>query len=101
MGDEIPVFVRGGSVLVMGPVVQYATEKKWDVLEVRVYGGADGEFVLFEDDFETRGTVESGQCTFIEFVYTEATKELAIGKREGVYEGMIKTRTFEVTLVSE
>merc|ERR1712154_35480 len=70
-----------------------------DRLEVRVYGGDDGEFVLFEDDFVTRGTVEDEQCTFIKFMWVESTKELMIEAREGSYAEMIKTRTFDITLV--
>jgi alpha-D-xyloside xylohydrolase len=48
--DIIPLFVRAGSIIPFGPKVQYATEKKWDNLEIRVYEGADGEFVLYEDE---------------------------------------------------
>ena len=36
----------------IGPKVQYATEKPWDNLELRVYAGADGSFVLYEDEFD-------------------------------------------------
>ena len=48
--DIIPLYVRAGSILPVGPDVQYATEKKWDNLEIRVYPGADGSFVLYEDE---------------------------------------------------
>ena len=97
--DEIPVFVKGGSVLVMAPPAQYSRESEWDRLEVRVYGGADGEFVLFEDDFVTRNTVENGHFTLIPFRYHEATRQLTIGERTGSYHGMIENRTFDVVLV--
>ena len=45
----LPLFVKAGSILPIGPDVQYATEKSWDDLEIRVYPGADGEFTLYED----------------------------------------------------
>jgi len=45
--DIIPLYVKAGSILPFGPKVQYATEKKWDNLEIRVYEGADGEFCIF------------------------------------------------------
>jgi len=48
--DIIPLYVKAGSILPIGPKVQYATEKKWDELEIRIYPGADGEFVLYEDE---------------------------------------------------
>ena len=44
--DIMPLYVKAGSILPVGPKVQYATEKKWDNLEIRVYPGADGEFTL-------------------------------------------------------
>ena len=48
--DEIPVFVKAGSVVPIGPKVQYASEKPYDNLEIRIYKGADGSFTLYEDE---------------------------------------------------
>ena len=48
--DKIPLYIKAGSILALGPQVQFATEKKWDNLEIRVYPGADGEFTLYEDE---------------------------------------------------
>ena len=45
--DVIPLYVKAGSIIPIGPKVQYATEKPWDNLELRVYAGADGSFVLY------------------------------------------------------
>ena len=47
--DEIPLYIKSGSIIPFGPQVQFATEKKWDNLEIRVYPGANGEFTLYED----------------------------------------------------
>merc|ERR1712130_84093 len=46
----LPIFVRSGSIVPMGPYLQYWNEKHPDPLEIRVYTGADGQFVLYEDD---------------------------------------------------
>ena len=50
--DEIPLFVKAGSILPMGPFIQYAAESV-DPLELRVYPGADGSFTLYEDENDT------------------------------------------------
>lgn len=50
--DILPLYIKAGSILPLGPKVQYATEKKWDNLDICVYPGANGEFVLYEDEFD-------------------------------------------------
>lgn len=42
--------MKAGSIIPAGPSVQFATEKSWDDLQVRIYPGADGEFTLYEDE---------------------------------------------------
>jgi len=51
--ERLPLFVRGGSILPLGPVVQHTGVKVEEPLEVRVYPGADAEFTLYDDDGET------------------------------------------------
>ena len=51
--DILPLFIRAGSILPMGPLVQYANEKLDAPIEIRVYSGADGAFTLYEDDGHT------------------------------------------------
>lgn len=48
--DRVPMFVRAGSILPLGPEMQYTGEKPWDHLEIRIYPGADGDFTLYEDE---------------------------------------------------
>ena len=48
--DILPLYVRAGSILPMGPIIQYADEKPTDPIELRIYRGADGDFTLYEDD---------------------------------------------------
>lgn len=92
-----PFFVRAGSILPLGPDVQFNGEKAWDDLEVRVYPGADGSFELYEDDFETYAC-EKGEFTRIPFAWDDSSRTLAIGARKGSYKGMIERRTFRVRL---
>ena len=93
--DRIPLFVRAGSILPIGPDVQYTSEKKWDNLTVRVYPGADGSFTLYEDEGDNYN-YESGAYTEIPMTWNDAKHTLTIGARKGAYEGMLTERKFTV-----
>ncbi|WP_372776169.1 TIM-barrel domain-containing protein [Mangrovibacterium sp.] len=95
--DKIPLFIKAGSIIPVGPKVQYATEKKWDKLEIRIYEGADGEFTLYEDESDNYN-YEKGAYSTIRFSWDNANKTLEIGDREGVFEGMLNERNFAVSL---
>lgn len=95
--DEIPLYVRSGSILPIGPDVQYAEEKLWDSLEIRVYPGSNGSFTLYEDEFDNYN-YESGLYTEIPFSWDNRTRSLTIGERRGGYDGMLPTRTFNLRL---
>jgi alpha-D-xyloside xylohydrolase len=92
-----PFFVRAGTVLPLGPDVQFNGEKPWNDIEIRVYPGADGEGELYEDDFETYAC-EKGAWTRIRFTWNDKTRALTIAARNGEYEGMLKDRAFTVVL---
>lgn len=96
--DEIPLFVKEGSVVPMGPEIQYATEKS-DPIEIRIYPGADGNFILYEDE-NNNYDYEKGNYSTIEFTWNDETKILKIGKRHGNFPGMLKTRTFKIVVIS-
>ena len=97
--DMIPLFVRAGSILPIGPKVQYSTQKKWDELEIRVYGGANGQFVLYEDELDSYN-YEKGMYTTITFDWDDSAGTLTIGDRQGAFPGMLEERIFKVVLVS-
>lgn len=97
--DIIPLYVKAGSIVPWGPDVQYSTEKKWDELEIRVYPGADGSFVLYEDEYDGYG-YEKGLYSEIEFTWDDANRTLTIGARNGNFPGMIQTRKFNICKVS-
>jgi alpha-D-xyloside xylohydrolase len=97
--DKIPLFVKAGSIIPMGPVIQYAAEKN-DPLEIRIYPGTDGEFTLYEDENDNYD-YEKGIYSTIKFKWNDATKTLIIGKRSGNFPGMIKNRTFNIIIISQ
>ena len=95
----IPVYVKAGSILPFGPEVQYSTEKSWDNLEIRVYPGANGEFVLYEDEGDNYN-YEKGAFTEIPFRWDNNHGTLIIGARKGKYNGMLNKRNFRIHLVT-
>ena len=95
--SQVPMFVRAGSILPLGPEMQYTGEKAWDQLEIRVYPGADGDFTLYEDEGDGYN-YERGIYTTLSFHWDDHQRTLTIGQRKGQYPGMITNRKFTVVL---
>ena len=95
--DHVPMFVRAGSILPLGPEMQYVGEKPWDNLELRVYPGADATFTLYEDEGDNYN-YEQGLYTTIEMRWNDRTRMLTIGERQGQYPGMLNARKFTLVL---
>jgi alpha-D-xyloside xylohydrolase len=98
--DIIPLYVKAGSILPLGPKVQYATEKKWDELEIRVYPGTDGKFTLYEDENDNYN-YEKGSYSTILFEWDDGKKVLTISDRQGSFPGMLKERHFNIVRVAK
>jgi len=95
--NTMPLYVRAGSIVPMGPVMQYATEKLDAPYEIRIYSGADARFNLYEDDNETYN-YEKGQYATYELSWNDADRVLTVGKRKGSFPGMTEKRTLRVVL---
>jgi len=98
--ETLPLLVRAGSIVPLGPELQYATEKPADPIELRVYPGADGRFTLYEDENDGYA-YEKGVHATIGLVWDDARRQLTLEARQGQFPGMLKTRTFQVVLVRE
>ncbi len=98
--DELPLYVRAGSVVPFGPAVEWSTEKPADPIELRVYRGADGEFTLYEDENDNYN-YEKGVHATITFRWDDAKRTLTIGDRQGEFPGMLASRTFRIVFVAE
>jgi len=96
--DKIPFFVKMGSILPVGPDVQYTSEKKWDNLVINVYPGADAEFTLYEDEGDNYN-YENGAYSTITFKWNDKSRTLTIGDRKGSYDGMLTSRKFTVNVI--
>jgi alpha-D-xyloside xylohydrolase len=98
--ERMPLYVRAGSLVPMGPEVEWASEKPAEPIELRVYPGADGNFTLYEDEGDNYD-YEKGAYATIPFHWDDARKVLTIGDREGRFPGMLESRTFGIVLVGE
>lgn len=98
--ETLPLFVRAGSIVPMGPAMEWSTEKPADPIELRIYPGADGDFTLYEDENDTYHYTKGVHAT-IALHWNDAAKTLTVGAREGSFPGMLAERTFKVVLVGK
>jgi alpha-D-xyloside xylohydrolase len=96
--SRIPIHVRAGSVIPMGPVMQHASEIADAPVELRVYPGADGEYVYYEDAGDGWG-YERGEYALTPMRWHDAARKLTIGRRKGAFPGMTDQRRFNVVVV--
>ena len=96
--DILPLYIKAGSILPLGPKVQYSDEKKWNNLDICIYPGADGEFTLYEDEGDNYN-YEKGMFSTIRFCWDDDTRTLTIEDRKGEYPNMLKRRNFRITLM--
>lgn len=98
--DRLPLFVRAGSILPLGPDIEFAAQKPADTIELRVYPGADGSFTLYEDENDSYD-YERGAYATIPFSWDDSSRILTIGDRSGSFPGMLQKRTFHIVFVRE
>jgi alpha-D-xyloside xylohydrolase len=98
--DRIPLYVKAGSILPLGPEVEYAGQQPGAPIELRIYPGADADFDLYEDQGDTYN-YEKGERALTPIHWNEASHSLTVGARSGSYPGMTPSRTFNVVVVKE
>jgi alpha-D-xyloside xylohydrolase len=98
--DKLPLYVRAGSILPLGPAMEWTTEKAEDPIELRIYAGADGGFTLYEDENDNYN-YEKGAHATIAMRWDDAAHTLTIGAREGSFPGMLEKRSFRVVMVDK
>ena len=87
--SEIPIFVKAGAIIPVGPDVPYTSRVMWEDLEIDIYPGADGHFTLYEDAGDGYG-YEQGEYVTTELVWDDAAGTLTIGPRKGDFAGLIR-----------
>jgi alpha-D-xyloside xylohydrolase len=97
--EKIPLYIKAGSIVPMGPYLQYATEKAADPVEIRIYTGANADFDLYEDENDNYN-YEQGKYSMIGMNWDEALKTFTIKERKGGFPGMLENRTFKIVWVN-
>jgi len=95
----MPVFVREGSIIPFGPEMQYSDEKPAELINLYVYAGRNAQFQLYEDE-GTNYNYEKGKYATIDIQYDDASRTVKFSARQGSFNGMLKTRRFNIVLVS-
>lgn len=97
--DRIPLSVRAGSIIPLGPEIEYADEKPQGPIELRIYTGADGDFDLYSDEGDNYD-YEKGVHAIIPIHWDNSSRTLTIGDRVGQYPGMPDEIAFNVVWVA-
>ena len=98
--DRIPLYVRAGSIIPLGPAVQYSDECPDATIELNIYPGCDGEFLLYEDEGDGYN-YELGFYSTINIRWNDSSRQLTLDERKGEYGGMIHKRTFLLRIHNE
>ncbi len=98
--DIMPLYVKAGSIVPMGPDIEYATQNPAGAIELRIYPGANGEFKFYEDENDNYN-YEKGHSAAISFKWNDRLKELSISDRKGIFAGMMKRHKFNIVLVKQ
>ena len=96
--DRIPLYVKAGSILPLGPDEEYAAQAADGPVELRIYRGADGDFTLYNDGGDSYD-YEKGAHAVIPMHWDDASSTLTLGARVRSYPGMAPKRRFRVVLV--
>jgi len=96
--ERIPLDLPAGTILPLGPVVEFAGQAA-DPIELRIYPGKNGEFVLYEDEGDSY-RYERGAHAIISIRWDDTSRTLTIAAREGSYPGMASGHTFNVVIVA-
>jgi alpha-D-xyloside xylohydrolase len=96
----MPIFVREGSIVPVGPEIEFSGQTPGGPITLQVYTGHDGQFTLYEDG-GTSYDYEHGAFSTIQFGYDAKNGELTIGAQQGQYPGQIEKRVFNVRWIGE
>ncbi|HEX9152615.1 MAG TPA: DUF5110 domain-containing protein, partial [Flavobacterium sp.] len=96
--DKIPVFVKEGSIVPIGNVIQ-DTHAKQDDLEIRVYTGKDVSFTYYNDEGDNYN-YEKGKYIEIPMIWSEKDQSLTIGNQIGNYKDQTTTYTMNMVWVT-
>lgn len=95
----IPLYIKAGSIIPMGPLMEYATQKPADDIELRVYPGANGSFTMYEDENDNYN-YEKGKYSTFTITWKNEQRLLTISATKGTFPGILKRRDFNIVIVN-
>ncbi|MGI4803405.1 MAG: TIM-barrel domain-containing protein, partial [Janthinobacterium lividum] len=98
--ETMPLYVKAGSIVPMGPEMEYATEKPADKIELRIYTGADGRFLYYEDENDNYN-YEKGNSAAFTLNWNDKSSTLSISDTKGNFPDMLKKHVFNVVLIKK
>ncbi len=98
--DTMPLYVRSGSIVPIGPAISYADEQPNATLEIRIYTGESGNFTLYEDEGDNYN-YEQGHFAMTQLSWDEAARRLTLHDRQGSYPGMPGSREFRIIVIDD
>ena len=96
--ERMPLYVRAGSIVPVGPAIEWTSQETDGKLLILVYAGADARFTLYEDDGLSYD-YEKGAYSTIELRWNDEGRILTIGPREGSFPGMHRSRVICVQVI--
>ena len=96
----MPVFVKEGSIIPVGPELQYTSQKSADTITLFIYTGNKASFNLYEDE-DTNYNYEKGMFATIQIDYNEDDRSLTINDRKGEFPGMLQKRIFNIIWITK
>ena len=96
--DKLPLYVRAGSILPLGPVAEYADQSADGPYEIRIYPGHDAHFTLYLDSGDGY-EYQQGQHLEVPLTWHDATRTLTIGYIDGGFAGQPRSGEFHIVLV--
>jgi len=97
--DRIPLYAKAGAIIPLGPEMEWNDQKPCDPIELRIYLGADGAFILYEDEGDSY-RYEKGDYSTIPISWSEKDQTLTIGDRKGSFPQMLQEHTVHVVWVA-
>jgi alpha-D-xyloside xylohydrolase len=98
--ETMPLYVRSGSIVPIGPKIQYTSDQPDAPIDLWIYTGQDGDFTIYEDEGDNYH-YEQGNFATIHISWNDTAQQLTLNERQGNYPGMRISRMFRVVIANE
>jgi alpha-D-xyloside xylohydrolase len=98
--EIMPLYVRSGSIVPLGPAIQFTGDQPNAPIELWLYPGQDAAFTLYEDEGDNYN-YEQGSFAMIHLIWNDRTRQLTLETRQGSYPGMQVLKVFRVVIANE